>query len=175
MEIDWREMIWGQFGASTDMLENAVVTCPEDVWSEPLEKLQWQERNVAGFWYVVYHTLFWLDFYLTDPPTDFVPRPPFTLDELDPTGMLPERVYTKDEMLQYLHECRRKCHDTIMSMNDKEAREPCGLDWLPVTRAELLLYNLRHVQHHVGQLNLLLRQRIGSAPRYVIRAGVFRL
>jgi uncharacterized damage-inducible protein DinB len=33
--------------------------------------------------------------------------------------------------------------------------------------AELLLYNLRHVQHHAGQLHLLLRQTTDDAPRWV--------
>jgi uncharacterized damage-inducible protein DinB len=32
---------------------------------------------------------------------------------------------------------------------------------------ELLLYNMRHVQHHAAQLNLLLRQGINDAPRWV--------
>lgn len=169
METDWRNMIWGQFGASIDMLENAVRACPESVWAEASEKPHWKENDVVGFWYVVYHTLFWLDRYLTHPPTDFVPRTPFTLDECDPEGILPKSVYTKDEMLQYLQECREKCHATIMSMSNKDAREPCG-DWLPVSRMELILYNLRHVQHHVGQLNLLLRQRTSSAPKYVPRS-----
>jgi uncharacterized damage-inducible protein DinB len=36
--------------------------------------------------------------------------------------------------------------------------------------AELLLYNLRHVQHHAAQLNLMLRQTTGAAPRWVARA-----
>lgn len=170
MPLDWREIVWDQFGASIDMLENAVTACPEAVWADPSEAPHWKERDVAGFWYVVYHTLFWLDRYLTDPPTDFVPRQPFTLDELDPAGILPDRVYTKDEMLAYLRECREKCHATIANMSDEEASQPCGLDWLPITRAELLLYGLRHVQHHVGQLNLILRQETATAPGYVTRA-----
>jgi uncharacterized damage-inducible protein DinB len=33
--------------------------------------------------------------------------------------------------------------------------------------AELLLYNMRHVQHHAAQLNLILRQKIDSAPNWV--------
>lgn len=160
VDTDWRQMIWGQFGASIDMLENAVLACPEGVWTTPSER---------PFWYVVYHTLFWIDCYLTHPPTGFVPRAPFTLGELDPEGVLPERAYTKDEMLEYLQECREKCHTTIVSMNDEGARQSCGLSRLHVTRAELLLYNLRHVQHHVGQLNLLIRQGSGSAPGYVSR------
>jgi len=32
------------------------------------------------------------------------------------------------------------------------------------------LYNLRHVQHHAAQLNLILRQTIDSAPPWVGRA-----
>ena len=32
---------------------------------------------------------------------------------------------------------------------------------------EVLLYNMRHVQHHVAQLNLLLRQSINDAPNWV--------
>jgi uncharacterized damage-inducible protein DinB len=35
---------------------------------------------------------------------------------------------------------------------------------------ELMLYSLRHVQHHTAQLNLILRQETGSAPRWVAKA-----
>jgi hypothetical protein len=36
--------------------------------------------------------------------------------------------------------------------------------------AELLLDNMRHVQHHAAQLNLILRQKTDSAPRWVATA-----
>ncbi|PYS47569.1 MAG: DinB family protein, partial [Acidobacteria bacterium] len=32
MESNWKEIIWQQFGASIDMLENALVACPEELW-----------------------------------------------------------------------------------------------------------------------------------------------
>jgi len=32
---------------------------------------------------------------------------------------------------------------------------------------EILLYNMRHIQHHVAQLNLYLRQTIDRAPKWV--------
>jgi len=35
---------------------------------------------------------------------------------------------------------------------------------------EILLYNLKHVQHHAGQLNLLLRQETGEAANWVADA-----
>jgi hypothetical protein len=39
-----------------------------------------------------------------------------------------------------------------------------------MTFAESLLYNTRHVQHHAAQLNLILSQQTGSAPRWVAKA-----
>ena len=37
---------------------------------------------------------------------------------------------------------------------------------------EILLYNMRHVQHHTAQLNLLLRQEINTAPKWVSIAKI---
>jgi uncharacterized damage-inducible protein DinB len=36
--------------------------------------------------------------------------------------------------------------------------EKSGFDWLPTNRMELHLYNIRHIQHHTGQLVERLRQ-----------------
>ncbi len=59
MDINtYKEIIWRQLGAAIDMLENALRDCPEKLWSDG-------ERE-PKYWYVVYHTLFWLDFYSSD-------------------------------------------------------------------------------------------------------------
>jgi len=169
MEETWRGVLWLQFGAAIDMLENAVVACPEEVWSDPSRRPEWPERDVVGFWYLVYHTLFFLDFYLYDNEKEFRPPAPFTLEELDPSGVLPERPYTKDELLSYLENVRRKCRAAIAALDDGAWERKASTR--PDTSAvELLLYNMRHVQHHTAQLNLILRQRIGSAPRWVSKA-----
>ena len=65
---------------------------------------------------------------------------------------------------------RNKCRLTIAALSEESTLQRCGFKWLNITIAELMLYNLRHVQHHVAQLNLLLRQNIGSAPHWVARA-----
>jgi len=41
-----------QFGASIDMLDNAVITCPDELWS-----------GSCKFWHVAYHALFIWIFY----------------------------------------------------------------------------------------------------------------
>lgn len=168
MDTTWRTVLWQQFGAAIDMLENAVRACPDELWRVRL----WgdhSERESSEFWYVVYHTLFWLDLYLSDSVEGFTPPAPFTLEEMDPAGLLPERVYTKDELLTYLGHGRKKCRTTIEALTDEKARQRCGFEWVDVRIAELFLYNMRHVQHHAAQLNLILRQTIGSAPRWVAK------
>lgn len=158
----WKDTVWPQFGAAIKMLENAINACPEKLWSDRTKKHE--------FWYMVYHTLFWLDFYLSDRADGFRPPEPFTLGEMDPAGVLPERVYTKAELLTYLEHGRRKCRTVIDAMTDEKAARIFKFGTLDLSFGELLLYNMRHVQHHAAQLNLLLRQNIDSAPRWVKRA-----
>ena len=70
----------------------------------------------------------------------------------------------------YLKHGRNKCRATIEALTDEQARQPHGCKWLAMTFAESLLYNMRHVQHHAAQLNLILGQQTGSAPRWVAKA-----
>lgn len=162
MDGIWRAILWQQFGAAIDMLENALLACPEELWSDRSRRPE--------FWYVVYHTLFFLDLYLSGSVEGFTPPAPFTLDELDPAGLLPERPYTKDELHSYLEHGRKKCQVMTEALTDEKARQRCAFEWVDVNEAELLLYNMRHVQHHAAQLNLILRQTIDSAPGWVARA-----
>jgi hypothetical protein len=162
MESAWNEIVWRQFGATIDMLENAIRVCPEQVWSDRSRKPE--------FWYVAFHTLFFLDYYLTGSPHGFAPPAPFNLDELDPAGIIPEQPYTRDQLLRYLDHGRKKCRAAVGALTDSAAAERCGFEQRDVTRGELLLYNLRHVQHHAAQLNLILRHAGVEPPRWVTKA-----
>ena len=144
------------------MLENAVRACPDKLWGDRSQQPE--------FWYLIYHTLFWLDFYLSGTQEGFSPPAPFTLDEFDPAGLMPERVYGKEELQSYLEHGRRKCRAAIEALTDEKVRELCTFSWGEMSYAELLLYNMRHVQHHAAQLNLTLRQQTDSAPGWVAQA-----
>jgi hypothetical protein len=162
MDQPWQEAIWGQFGAAIDMLANAVESCPEDLWYDRARDQQ--------FWYLVSHTLFWLDLYLSEDRDGFRPPPPFGLEELDPAGVIPEPPYTKSQLQDYLAHGRRKCRETIAGMSPERAAQRHAFRWGEVSGMELLIYNLRHVQHGAAQLNLILRQETDAAPRWVGRA-----
>lgn len=72
MDPSLKEILWNQFVVAIDMFENALEACPDQLWNTP-----------SKFWYNAYHTLFYLDYYLTDEPENFLPPPPFTLSEFD--------------------------------------------------------------------------------------------
>jgi hypothetical protein len=159
MSPTWKTCVWQQFGAAIDMLDNAMAACPDPLWAD--------HSRQPEFWYIAFHALFFLDLYLSDSDKGFSPPPPFTLDELDERGLMPERAYTKEELRNYLLHGREKCRTRILSMTEETAVQRCGFSWLDISVEELLLYNMRHVQHHAAQLNLLLRMGAGTAPRWV--------
>jgi hypothetical protein len=159
-----------QFGAAIDMLESAIHACPEDLWRGRLWNVQSLSPEFAAFWYIAYHALFWLDFYLSGSDEGFAPPPPFTLAELDPAGLLPENIYSKEELQTYLEYGREKRRAKLESLTEEQAQRPCKFPWGEVSYLELQLYNMRHIQEHASQLNLFLGQKIGSAPGWITGA-----
>src|SRR6266581_7483464 len=165
METSWRTALWQQFGAAIDMLENALVACPAPLWNQRLWSAPSDHSlppEFAEFWFITYHTLFWLDLYLSGSrEEEFAPPTPFTWAELDPAWVLPERPYTKEELHAYLASTRQKCHAQLSALTDERARQAVEYPWAEeqaVSFLELQLYNMRHVQEHAAQLSLFLGQ-----------------
>jgi hypothetical protein len=181
MDATWRTSLLRQYGRAIDVLESAMRDCPEELWGESIWEVKphhpgvWPVdaggggRGVAhvddgsiqvfsAFWYVAYHALFFLDFHLSGGEEEgFAPPAPFMADE-HAAGVLPQRVYTRAELQNYLAHNRLKCQATIEALTADEARRPTppGMPF-----AELLLSNMRHVQEHGAQLNMFLGQRTG--------------
>jgi hypothetical protein len=143
------------------MLENAIRMCPEEMWNSEL-----------SFSANSYHTLFFLDYYLTLDPVGFEACSPFTHSEFEDEP--PTVPFLKIDILTYLEFNRNKCHHLIMSLTDELIENR----WINESRTmdysvfEILLYNMRHGQHHAAQLNMMLRNHINDAPDWVFRAQV---
>lgn len=177
MESAWRDALWPQFGAVIDMLDNAIAACPDSLWHGrlwPVPPDLGLSEDFSAFWYLAYHTLFWLDCYLSGSEEGFAPPVPFTLAEFDPAGVLPERTYTKEELRDYLTYVRQKGRAALVGLTEEQARRPCDFPWTkgqPVSYLELQLYNMRHAQEHTSQLCLFLGQNaIPDVPGWVARA-----
>lgn len=167
---DFRTIVLSQFRAALAMLEQCIDSCPDSHWDAPVAKYP--------FWQVVYHTLCFVDCYLSPSNDDFIrtvearAAQPFNPQ---PRGMAeledenPSRRFTRGEMQQYAALCREKLDATIPAESEASLAGPSGFSWLKFSRAEIHLYNLRHVQHHTGQLTASLR-RAGVETRWV-KAG----
>jgi hypothetical protein len=161
MTIIDNNMLWRQFSIAIDGLEKALRDCPEELWEELLwadQPDQWVAAGFSAFWYLSYHSLFWLDLYLTGAEEGFVPPEPFDLVEMESDEVLP-RTYTREELLGYLEDCRQKCQETILSLSTEQAHRLCQFSWGELPFGELLLYTMRHVQEHAAQLLLFLGQQ----------------
>ena len=66
-------------------------------------------------------------------------------------------LYDKPFVLSYLQHARHKARETIAHESADVLAGPSGFHWRKCSRAELHVYNIRHVQHHAAQLSLRLR------------------
>src|SRR5262252_600639 len=147
METLWRTVLWRQFGAAIDMLENALLACPASLWQERL----WSSSpppefpsQFAEFWYVTFHALVWLNLYLSGvPEEEFAPPAPFAQGVLDSREALPERPSPREELRAYLASTRQKSRSTLDARTDEQARQPVEYpmaEGQPIILLEFRLY-----------------------------------
>jgi len=166
--MDIQSVIQSQYHASLEMLAQVVEKCPPDLWN--------REEDKNRFWRLAYHALFYTHLYLSSSDEDFIPwekhrekyhnmgpapEPPHEVFQ-------PETPYTKAEILEY-HQFLKDKVDGLVDAVDLHAES--GFYWLPFSKLELQLYNLRHLMQHVGELG----ERLGhSANLEVDWVGMHR-
>jgi hypothetical protein len=165
-----QSILKSQYHAVLAMLRQAIERCPDELWAARTE-----HRN--PFWRVAYHTLYFTHFYLQQRATDFRPwemhqtrihdldehpAPP----EIDVLCELPHRPpqtgqpYTKEQLLAYWKICDDLVNPAVDAMDLN--RTECGFDWYKISKAEHQIVNIRHIQHHAGQLSDRLRAATGE-------------
>lgn len=144
-----------QFRAALAMLEACVRQCPDSAWTSPV--------GTRPFWRVAYHALFYADFHLSRSEAAYRRQPWQRGDEnfLDADDAGPP--LPRETLVAYAAHCRTKADATIPAEDDAARAGPSGFEWLRFPRAEIHLYNARHVQHHAGQLAAVVRAA-GGAP-----------
>ena len=138
------------------MLEAAVRACPDDAWDS--------SAHVNRFWHIAYHTLFYVNLYLFKTVDDHVPWSGHRdgAQNLGP-GVEP---YSREGILEFLAFCREQARSRIATL---DLGADSGFSWLPFSPVERLAYNLRHLQHHAGQLSERVRQDTGAGVGWVGR------
>jgi hypothetical protein len=85
------------------------------------------------------------------------PPEPFGAGEQDP-HVLPDRVYTREELVGYVDYCRRKAKAVLAGLTDEVADAPARNRW-PL--AATLVRNLVQLTDHTSQFTLFLNLRAG--------------
>ena len=151
----FKQLTANQFEAALRTLLASVELCPDDAWNEPVIEYR--------FCQVVFHTLFFTDYYLGRVEGDFK-RQSFhqanrdffrEYEELEPR--LPVQLYERSAIVTYVAHCRAKALAAIGAEDEASLAAPCGFTRRAFSRAELYVYTLRHIQHHAAQLILRLR------------------
>jgi hypothetical protein len=144
-----KQIFTTQFEASLAMLNQCIEACPPEHWEGKIAQ--------GTFRWVAYHTLFFCDLYLSPNNESF------ELRDLhhhggDERGPVATPGLSKEDTLNYVSFCRQKIHESLVAETEESLAGPSGFSWYKITRGEMHLVNIRHIQHHTGQLSAFLRR-----------------
>lgn len=162
-----KELLAHQFEASLCMLHLAIGRCPDASWNERVA--EWKFCQAA------FHVLFFTDVYLQESDdAEALKHQPFHLaheadfgdyEELEDRPQV--QLYQKTFVQSYLQYVRDKAKQTVALESAQVLAGPSGFRRRQCSRAELHVYNIRHIQHHAAQLILRLRLDAGTDVPWV--------
>jgi len=151
-----KQVIAGQFDAALCTLSTSIDRCPDAAWKSKIANYEFSQ--------VTFHTLIYADYYLGDGDETFRGQA-FHLDNEGRFGDYEEfedrvrvTLYERPFIQSYLAHCRSKATEVLTAETAESLSARSPFSWLPFTRAEVHVYNIRHIQHHAAQLILRLRR-----------------
>lgn len=151
----FKELIAKQYEATLCTLNMCIDRCPEANWNSPVANYK--------FCQVVFHTLVYTDLYLGQDKESLYRQPfhqknkPVFRDYEEFEDRAPVLLYDRPWIKTYLQYCRNKASEVVAGETVETLSARSGFHWLPFSRGELHVYNIRHIQHHSAQLMLRLR------------------
>lgn len=150
-----KKEIISQYKASLKMLKDVIEKCPDNLWDS--------SEYENSYWRIAYHALFYTSLYLSKSINTFTPWKnhkenyeclgSFTFEK---KPVVIKGEYSKKEIIEYWESIFADCEEFV---NNTSLEDESGFFWLPMTKGELHLYNIRHIQHHTGQLIERLHQK----------------
>ena len=136
-----------QYRAALKMLRQTIERCPDWLWNDQAYE------NV--YWRIAYHTLHYTNLYLAENPDVFMPWAKHLPNYhrlgqvLSPEQTAEHILYSKVDLFAYGLDISNSVESRLEA---QDLTEGSGFDWLRMNKLELHLYNIRHIQHHTGQL-----------------------
>ena len=135
---------------SLEMLQRVVDRCPSSLWLD--------DKEGPPFWQVAYHVIFYIEHWLRE---DYAVRQSRCLvpkKQVSPDlGRGSPDHLTQAELKDYLARVREKVDRIFATLDDGRLSAPIR-PRSSCTYHDAILGQVRHIQHHVGQCNNILRR-----------------
>jgi hypothetical protein len=145
-----------QFQSSQTMLANVIRTCPDSAWS----------AGTPGIWQHAYHVLLGNAIWLRWPEPS-ISFPSFHHEGAGELVHGETPVFSRSLVEEYQRQVQADVAAYFERLTEASLREELTLRGTTFTRADLIVGQMRHIQHHVGCMHTQLRQRTGTAPPWV--------
>ena len=142
-----------------EMLRQTIHACPDALWDA--------RDDGPPFWQFAYHALAGVDFWLSDSPQAFAFPSFHTREALIESGETPAEALPRQQIEAYLEQVTAKSRALLDRLTPAALLQETEFAGRPWTTADRILLQIRHVQHHVGQLNAALKRAVGGAPGWV--------
>ena len=138
-----------QFEAALCMLNQCIAACPPE---------HWEEKIASGtFRWVAYHTLFYVDLYLS-PSEGAFQRREFHRAAATNGASASTTASSRAKHWPTSKSVAKRCSPPLPTETSESLAGPSGFSWYPISRGELHINNIRHIQHHTGALYAYLRR-----------------
>jgi uncharacterized damage-inducible protein DinB len=145
-----------QFERMLSQLAEAVQTFPEDQWRVAEARSLIPAR-------LAYHAVEACDLMARETPEGFVRGGRFGVSHRDAT---PEQLPDQAGMVAYIDEVKERACAWATAKSDADYMKEESVGFRQPTALARCAYNLRHTQHHVGQLISELRRRGITPPKW---------
>jgi len=156
-----------QYTAALQMLYNVIEITANDLWDS--------KDQVSRSWQVAYHTLYYYRLYMFQNLEKHILWNMHRdgAQNLHPNeGEEPMTPYTQQELLELTKLCIENVESDLQALDI--TAEESGFPWYKVSKLEHQMVNLRHLQHHVAQLQDRLRNHKNQGISWIRSAGHLR-
>jgi DinB superfamily len=136
-----------QIDPTLQMLADIVESCPDSLWTD--------SRTGRPFWQQVIHALTGVRLWLREASQPFSP-PDFGQGPVPDLDQMPSFAVDRLAVKKYLQAIQAVVDSFFTSVDDSRLLLPSSV-YDRFTDADLILMQIRHLQHHIGYCNCLLQ------------------
>ena len=146
-----------QIGPTLQMIGDIIDICPESLWND--------SRSGRPFWQQVLHALIGIQFWFREASEAFSP-PDFGQGAIPDLDQAPTFAVDKATVRAYWQTMRGRADAFLDALDERRLLAPSSI-YARCTNADLVLGQIRHIQHHVGYCSCLLRMSGASVAKWI--------